>query len=287
MKDEISKTGKGRQGGEGGGSKLLSASVSCIILRTTMQLLQIELIQTSCDFSDREVVHDVHELVYVLSPGYRVRVDGQTYDGRPGDVFLYPRGRVHKVLMKNDLNARFYCLQWREQSARVSRLPVRVHDSSGRLLLLFQWLWELFPARTAGHRQLVLALWTASRAEYHRLAFSKAISFSDRIRHYMARDLHRPLTLLELAKSEGVSVFHLIRRFRREVGQTPGQHLQHLRVQRALSLLATTTSPLKEVAQAVGFSSPTYLAALMLRETGRHVGSFRRHLGRQRGQGRH
>ncbi len=248
-----------------------------------MKLLQVEQIQTSGDLARQTLAHDMHELVYVMSPGYRVNVGGQTHDGRPGDLFCYARGCVHKPLLKHDMNTRFYCLQWREDGVGVRRYPLRVHDSSGRLLLLLQWMWELFPARTAANRQLILALWTAVRAEHHRLAFSKAISFSDRVRHYMARDLHRPLTLLEIARTEGVSVFHLIRRFRRETGQTPGQYLQQLRVQRALSLLTTTTNPLKTVAMAVGFSSPTYLAALILRVTGRRTGSFRQHRGKQPG----
>jgi hypothetical protein len=61
----------------------------------------------------------------------------------------------------------------------------------------------------------------------------------------------------------------------RETGETPGQYLQKLRVQRALSLLTTTADPLKTIAQAVGFASPTHLAGLIRRATGRRPGSFR------------
>jgi transcriptional regulator GlxA family with amidase domain len=47
--------------------------------------------------------------------------------------------------------------------------------------------------------------------------------------------------------------------------------------------LTTTTDPLKTVARAVGFSSPTHLAALIRRATGRRAGSFRHHRGQPTG----
>lgn len=254
------------------------AYITCLLQsnpRAMNRLLNIEMVQTSGDLQTLDAAHDAHEFVYLLTPGYRVRIGGEVHGGLPGDMFLYPRRRAHKPLLKCDLNTRFICVQWQEEGDPFERYPTLVHDARGRVLLLLQWLWEVFPACSAVDRRLVTALWTAARVEYRRLALSTPVSFADRVRHYMARDLHRPLTLLELARSEGVSIFQLIRRFRRETGQTPGQYLQQLRVQRALNLLSTTGEPIKAIANTVGFSSPAHLAALVRRSTGRTPGSFR------------
>jgi AraC-like DNA-binding protein len=239
------------------------------------QMIDVQLVQNSGDWQVREMSHAAHEIVYVLTPGYRVRVGSRRHTGSAGDLFLYPKGSPHTPLLKQDLQVRFYVVQWKDNRRDWGNYPLKVHDQTGRLMVLLQWMWELFPARGIESGATIQALWTAFMAEHKRLAFLKPTSFEERVIHYMSRDMHRPLTMMELATTESLSTFQFIRKFKQRTGQTPGQYLQRLRVKRAVALLSTTREPLKVIAQKVGFASVTHLAALIRRETGRLPSAFR------------
>ncbi|WP_413804149.1 GlxA family transcriptional regulator [Streptomyces iranensis] len=62
-------------------------------------------------------------------------------------------------------------------------------------------------------------------------------------------------TLATLAGSGGVSVRHLERLFRTEVGMTPGRYVESVRVEAAQTLLADDTGTVEEVARQAGFGS--------------------------------
>ena len=63
------------------------------------------------------------------------------------------------------------------------------------------------------------------------------------------------ITVSELARTCRLSRAHFIRTFRAEIGQTPHQYLRARRIGRAKELLATTSMPITDICQAVGFRS--------------------------------
>ncbi|RJL27114.1 GlxA family transcriptional regulator [Bailinhaonella thermotolerans] len=71
--------------------------------------------------------------------------------------------------------------------------------------------------------------------------------------------LERPLSLAELAAHAGMSVRTFTRRFREEVGMTPGQWLTRQRVEHARRLLETTDLPVDRVAERAGFGTAVSL----------------------------
>ncbi|QNE79090.1 helix-turn-helix domain-containing protein [Streptomyces finlayi] len=72
-------------------------------------------------------------------------------------------------------------------------------------------------------------------------------------------ELHRPLQLAELAGHARMSVRTFSRRFRDEVGVTPGQWLTQQRVERARRLLETTGLPVDRIAEEAGFGTAASL----------------------------
>ncbi|GAA2222331.1 helix-turn-helix domain-containing protein [Streptomyces amakusaensis] len=65
--------------------------------------------------------------------------------------------------------------------------------------------------------------------------------------------LHEPIQLRDLAERESMSVRTFTRRFREEVGVSPGQWLTHQRVERARQLLESTELSVDQVARDAGF----------------------------------
>ncbi|WP_406861529.1 helix-turn-helix domain-containing protein [Streptomyces sp. HUAS MG47] len=71
--------------------------------------------------------------------------------------------------------------------------------------------------------------------------------------------LHEPIQLRDLAVRESMSVRTFTRRFREEVGVSPGQWLTQQRVERARHLLESTDLPVDQVARDAGFGTPQSL----------------------------
>jgi AraC family transcriptional regulator len=84
------------------------------------------------------------------------------------------------------------------------------------------------------------------------------------------------LTLGSVAGSVGVHPAHLARVFRRFHGCTVGEHVRKLRVELARRRLATSDTPLAEVALEAGFSDQSHFTNTFKRHTGLSPAAFRK-----------
>ncbi|MGW8374424.1 helix-turn-helix domain-containing protein [Streptomyces sp. ODS28] len=87
------------------------------------------------------------------------------------------------------------------------------------------------------------------------------ISSTARARAWALEQLHRPLTLRELAGREAMSVRTFTRRFREEAGVSPQQWLTRQRIERARQLLEHSGLPVERIAAEAGFGSAASLRA--------------------------
>ncbi|PRH76296.1 AraC family transcriptional regulator [Streptomyces solincola] len=88
--------------------------------------------------------------------------------------------------------------------------------------------------------------------------------------------LHEPLRLRDLAAQEAMSVRTFTRRFREEVGVSPGQWLTRQRVERARHLLESTALPVDQVARDAGFGTAQSMRAHLLAVLGVPPTAYRR-----------
>jgi AraC family transcriptional regulator len=84
----------------------------------------------------------------------------------------------------------------------------------------------------------------------------------------MTERLAEPLTLAAIAAEAHLSVYHFIRVFRAETGETPHRFLTRLRIERARRLLSGSTLSLAQIADQCGFSSPGALSSAFLGQVG-------------------
>ncbi len=71
---------------------------------------------------------------------------------------------------------------------------------------------------------------------------------------FMHSNLHRELTLTDLARAARLSNFHYLRLFRQVFQMTPMSYLRKQRTDRALALLSATSMDIQDIAEQVGFS---------------------------------
>ncbi|WP_282694887.1 helix-turn-helix domain-containing protein [Streptomyces sp. CC208A] len=88
--------------------------------------------------------------------------------------------------------------------------------------------------------------------------------------------LHEPVQLRDLAEREAMSVRTFTRRFREEVGLSPGQWLTQQRVERARHLLETSDLPIDRVAQDSGFGTAQSLRVHLMSAIGVTPTAYRR-----------
>ena len=96
-----------------------------------------------------------------------------------------------------------------------------------------------------------------------------------RAMQWLQRNLERPYRLKDVAEAAAASERTLLRHFRAATGQTPLEHLQGLRIERAKLLLETTLHGLDAVAEACGYADTASMRRLFKRATGVAMSDWR------------
>ena len=78
-----------------------------------------------------------------------------------------------------------------------------------------------------------------------------------RARTYLQEHFNKPVSLDELSACAGLSPYHLIRSFTRHFGLPPHAYQNHIRVERARTLMIAG-APLAQVASSVGFADQSH-----------------------------
>ena len=103
-----------------------------------------------------------------------------------------------------------------------------------------------------------------------------------RLTDYIEDHLHRPIGLAELADLVNVSRFHFARLFRQSTGLTAIHFVERRRIERAQTLIATTDTPLSDIALIVGYSDQSCFTRRFSRHTGCTPAVYARERGRRR-----
>ena len=102
---------------------------------------------------------------------------------------------------------------------------------------------------------------------------------SDRIQTalaYARENLHKPLTVPQLAEAAHLSPRQFSRAFQAETGQSPAKAIENLRVEAARTLMEQSSHPIEVVARQTGFSDRDHMRRAFLRAFGQPPQVLRR-----------
>ncbi len=119
---------------------------------------------------------------------------------------------------------------------------------------------------------------TPRRAREQPVNRSRAIEAAS----FITERANQSLSLEQVAGHLGLSPFYFLRLFRGELGVTPHQYLIRARLSRAAALLLDGTSPVTEIAYAVGFLDLSNFVRTFHREVGCSPAAFRRGAGQRK-----
>jgi transcriptional regulator GlxA family with amidase domain len=111
-------------------------------------------------------------------------------------------------------------------------------------------------ANEVARRSLVPPHRDGGQAQYiHRPVPDPQLATTTAARSWALARLERPIRLRDMAERESMSVRTFTRRFREEVGISPGQWLVQQRIERARHLLEDTDLPVDRIAREAGFGT--------------------------------
>jgi transcriptional regulator GlxA family with amidase domain len=92
---------------------------------------------------------------------------------------------------------------------------------------------------------------------------------------WMADNVTRDLSVTSLSRRASMSLRNFARVFKQQVGETPAQHIENLRLEAARRKLETSSLSLEQVAEASGFRSAEILRRTFARRLGTTPGQYR------------
>jgi AraC family transcriptional regulator of arabinose operon len=101
---------------------------------------------------------------------------------------------------------------------------------------------------------------------------------------FVTDNLHRPLTVAEIAQAVCLSPSRLAHLFTQTLGRSILKWREEQMIQFACQLLLVSPSPIKQIAAQVGFEDPLYFSRVFRRYTGRSPRAFRIEYGRALGR---
>ena len=93
-------------------------------------------------------------------------------------------------------------------------------------------------------------------------------TFKSFVWHMISHNLHRNITVDELASLVSLSKYHFTRTFHDSFGMPPIQFILTEKVRHAKHMLINTSNTVLEISEAFGFSSPGYFSKVFKRITG-------------------
>lgn len=92
---------------------------------------------------------------------------------------------------------------------------------------------------------------------------------------FMLEHVHEPITVEDLVRAAAMSRRSLHKAFVEQLGRTPGQEIQRMRIERAKRLLTTTQHKLEVIGSMCGYESANSFGVAFLRLTGTTPNKFR------------
>ncbi len=246
-------------------------------------------------YCERESGAPEHILILCVEGMGWYEINGVRRPLNPNEALLIPRNTPHVYGASDTLPWSIHWVHFTGSSADffASQLPegeyvLSVHlDALARICQLFTECSQALATNFVLQYMLY-----ASQALHHLLAclffnnraFSPTLQTSrfrrlDSTLAHLQKNVHRSLTLAEMADHAQLSVPHFSRIFKQQTGYTPVDFFIHLKIQEAGKLLVLSQMTVREVSYELGYDDPYYFSRLFKKVMGISPAQYRDQVG--------
>lgn len=227
-----------------------------------------DLLNPVFDFSYRNPTNAIHLFEY---EGH-IRIGSRKYKLRPGDMTCIPHGTVYA--MQSDAIGKHWCIHYHEgpmEQADQLELPFHLHLGANSIFYReqMQLISHLFNSRQKGKshprqmearfrlKAMLLALHSLRRNPPNSRRSRSNFSWQHLLQ-WIDENLRQPLSITDVAEHVNLAPGTIARKFKQEHQISISQYMLHRRIDKAKTLLATTTLTIYEVGTSVGIPDPQY-----------------------------
>ena len=251
----------------------------------SFQLESITKSKYDSDWHSTLHTHPFTELFYVVDGKGEFNIQGQRFPVKPNDFVIINPQVEHTELSSPDEPLEYIVLginglsfsnltpvsegghpfsffNLRDEQKDILRyLNAMVQEATSQPMsyeLVCHNLLEILLIKILRHQHFDLEVGKQSKA-------TKDISF---IKHYLETYYHESIQLEDLASMTHLSRFYISHSFKKEIGMSPMEYLIDIRIKESKILLRTTNYSISQVADIVGFTTPTYFSKQFRKSTG-------------------
>lgn len=251
----------------------------------SFQLESITKSKYDSDWHSTLHTHPFTELFYVVDGKGEFNIQGQRFPVKANDFVIINPQVEHTELSSLDEPLEYIVLGIRglsfsnltpvsegghpfsffnlrdEQKDILRYLNAMVQEATSQQMsyeLVCHNLLEILLIKILRHQHFDLEVGKQSKA-------TKDISF---IKHYLETYYHESIQLEDLASMTHLSRFYISHSFKKEIGMSPMEYLIDIRIKESKILLRTTNYSISQVADIVGFTTPTYFSKQFRKSTG-------------------
>ena len=255
------------------------------IKNLSFQLESITKSKYDSDWHSTLHTHPFTELFYVVDGKGEFNIQSQRFPVKPNDFVIINPQVEHTELSSPDEPLEYIVLGIRglsfsnltpvsegghpfsffnlrdEQKDILRYLNAMVQEATSQQMsyeLVCHNLLEILLIKILRHQHFDLEVGKQSKA-------TKDISF---IKHYLETYYHESIQLEDLASMTHLSRFYISHSFKKEIGMSPMEYLIDIRIKESKILLRTTNYSISQVADIVGFTTPTYFSKQFRKSTG-------------------
>ncbi|HTE29843.1 MAG TPA: AraC family transcriptional regulator [Chryseolinea sp.] len=228
-------------------------------------------------FRERPHGCDQHILIYVASGCGHAEIKKEMFQINAGDFILLPAKTRH-LYQSDEKNP--WSIYWVHFSGRTSAdilSTMLLHQSSYKGSVdagmkrgnLFD---ELYVNLERGYGienlifvNMALPYFLSSfifNSRYNQLQAEKDEDIFESSINFMQKNLHKALTLKEIAQSISLSSSHFSFLFKNKMGYSPIEYFNHLKIQKACQYLLFTHLRIKEISNNLGFEDQYYFSRM-------------------------
>lgn len=233
--------------------------------------------------------HESIEILYITSGNAEATSDLQKIKLQSGDIAVINSNTLHDICAETDMH--FYCLIIDRAFCLANYLDTSalsfdtlIKDAEARALterFVYEFYESDLPCRTQLLRATALRLLAVLAGRYGSAEHAKesgktAFSGIKKVLGYIHSHSGDKLSLDGLARVAGLSKFYLAREFRRIIGCTVIEYVNHVRCENAKRMLAETGMSVAGIALECGFPTPPYFSKIFFENAGMRPSEYRK-----------